>query len=62
MNFIRRRRGMITLIARELGMGWQSVSEWKHVPLRHVFRVAKITNIKPEKLRPDFFADDPLRA
>ena len=62
MNSIRRRRGLIALIARELGLNWQAVSEWERVPLKHVFHVARIAKVKPEKLRPDFFADDPLRA
>lgn len=62
MLTIRKRRGLISLIARELGITHQTVSVWTRVPAEYVFKVAQITKIKPEVLRPDFFADDPLRS
>lgn len=62
MNAIRKRSGLISQIARELGVAHQTVSEWKQIPTEHVFKVARIARIKPEELRPDFFADDPLRS
>ena len=58
---VRKRRGMLSLLARELGLHLGTVAAWQSVPLRHVFRVARIMNVRPEALRPDFFADDPLR-
>ncbi len=61
MKRIRERRGMLALIARELGLSHQSVVQWKQVPLQYVFQVGSIAKIKPELLRPDFFANDPLR-
>ncbi len=61
MDRIKKRRGLICAIARELNLSWQTVSGWKRVPLEHVFRVAVIANLKPEALRPEFFADDPVR-
>ena len=58
---LRKRYGMTALLARELKISEASVYDWKAVPLKHVFHVAKITGLKPETLRPDFFAHDPLR-
>lgn len=35
----------------------QAVSQWNHVPLRHVFEVERITGISKYELRPDFFGE-----
>lgn len=58
---LRRQRGVMAQIARGLGIAHESVSKWRQVPLERVFRVASLLRVPPESLRPDFFADDPLR-
>lgn len=42
-------------IARQLGINRCGPMQWKEIPLKHVFEVARLTGIKPELLRPDFF-------
>lgn len=51
----------MTFVARRLGLGLSAVTSWERVPLEHVFKVARLLKVKPELLRPEFFADDPLR-
>ena len=58
---IRRTYGLMTKVARGLNLSLASVQLWKTVPLDHVFAVARITGIRPEELRPDFFINDPMR-
>lgn len=60
MQLLFSRRGALSKIARELGLS-DGVYLWKQVPLIYVFRVARIARTRPERLRPDFFADDPMR-
>lgn len=60
MQLLFSRRGALSKIARELGLS-DAVYLWKQVPLIYVFRVARIARTRPERLRPDFFVDDPLR-
>lgn len=59
---IRKRRGMMALIARSIDRAAETVQVWDMVPIKYVFVVAKVTSRAPEALRPDFFIDDPLRA
>lgn len=58
---LKRQRGVMATLARELGVAEQSVHKWKQIPLERVFRVSAILRVPPESLRPDFFAEDPLR-
>ncbi len=59
---LRKRKAMRSTLASALSMDWTTINKWPCVPLKHVFVVARIVGVKPEILRPDFFADDPLRA
>lgn len=61
IQLIRKRRGMMALIGRRLDLRWSTVNLWKQVPLIHVFDVAEILRLPPERIRPDFFCKDPLR-
>lgn len=58
---IRRRRGLVAKIADMLILNHQTITNWKMVPLDHVFAVSRICTMPPEDLRPDFFRNDPLR-
>lgn len=44
-------RGMITHLARELGLSRQAISKWKYVPEWHVKQVAKLTGVSAQRLR-----------
>lgn len=44
-------------LARRLGISRAAVSHWRRVPLRHLCRVAEISGIRRELLRPDLYAD-----
>lgn len=59
---LKRRRGTMATLARALGVASQSIEKWRMVPLERVFQVSLILHVPPEQLRPDFFADDPLRS
>ncbi len=43
-------------LADELGIKQGAVSQWGKVPVARVRDVARLTGIKPEKLRPDIFS------
>jgi hypothetical protein len=50
----REERGLLTRIARELGINPQAVHQWRLVPLERVLEVEAITGVPREILRPDF--------
>jgi DNA-binding transcriptional regulator YdaS (Cro superfamily) len=52
---IRTNRGIAALIARELQITAQSVSDWKRVPAERVLAVEKATGIPRWELRPDLY-------
>lgn len=54
MSDLRAQRGLLSHIARELGVKPQAVHQWTMVPLERVLEVERITGIPREKLRPDF--------
>ncbi len=56
MDRIRAIYGLSRQIADALGLSPSTVSEWRRVPAHHVQKVAEITGIPPEELRPDVFA------
>ena len=42
-------------LARHLGVSPQAISQWKRVPLNHVFAIEKLTDIPRYELRPDVY-------
>jgi DNA-binding transcriptional regulator YdaS (Cro superfamily) len=42
-----------TALAAALGISPSAVTQWTDVPARHLLRVAAITKIRVEKIRPD---------
>lgn len=54
MNRLREEHGMLSKIAREIGVYAQAVHQWKMVPLERVVDVERITGIPREQLRPDY--------
>lgn len=44
-----------TTLGKLLGIGANAVSNWPHVPAKHLHRVAAIIDVPPEKLRSDLF-------
>lgn len=61
MHRIRKRRGLMALIARELGLAPQTVQGWPRVPRKYLYRVSEITKIKPEILIGDYFGEGNAR-
>ena len=55
MQRIRAQRGLIALIARELGITGSAISMWVKVPPDRVPAVARITGIPRHQLRPDLW-------
>jgi len=43
-------------VAAALDLTYQAVHQWQQVPAKHVFKVAKMAKVKPEKVRPEMFA------
>ncbi len=62
MQLIRAQRGLIALIARELGITGAAVSLWTQVPPERVPDVARITGLSRHQLRPDLWEEPPLRS
>jgi len=54
MKSLRAQQGMLSRIAREIGVYAQAVHQWQMVPLDRVVDVERITGIAREKLRPDY--------
>jgi DNA-binding transcriptional regulator YdaS (Cro superfamily) len=52
---IRNTRGIAAIIARELQITPQSVSDWERVPAERVLAVEKATGIPRWELRPDLY-------
>jgi DNA-binding transcriptional regulator YdaS (Cro superfamily) len=53
MARIRQHRGLISKVARELGISRGAVAMWRQVPSEHLGAVAGITGISAAELRPD---------
>ena len=52
---LREVRGELTRIARELGIKPQAVHQWRCVPLEWVNKFERVSGVRREVLRPDFF-------
>jgi DNA-binding transcriptional regulator YdaS (Cro superfamily) len=55
MAVIREHRGLLSKIARELGVNRSTVSQWPQVPPKRVVAVETITGISRHLLRPDLY-------
>ena len=53
---IKRRAGSGYRLAAELGLSHQAIYNWRRVPVHHVRRVAELTGLSREQIRPDIFA------
>jgi DNA-binding transcriptional regulator YdaS (Cro superfamily) len=49
--------GTAAHLARQLGLSRQCVSQWEKVPLKYIRQIARDTQISPQKLRPDIYAE-----
>ena len=56
MDLIRGRRGLISEIARGLGIHRSAVSMWKRIPAERVSEVERISGIPRYDLRPDLWS------
>ena len=45
------RRGMLTYLARELGVGKNAVSMWRKIPEHHIGTISKLLGVPKWKLR-----------
>lgn len=48
-------RGLMTKIAKRLGITRSAVNQWQRVPAGHVHRLSKIMEMHPHSIRPDIF-------
>ncbi len=55
MDLIRRERGLLAKVARELRLSRSAVAMWRLVPAERVVAVEAITGIARDQLRPDLF-------
>ena len=55
MDLIRRERGLLAKVARELRLSRSAVAMWRLVPAERVVAVEAITGIARDHLRPDLF-------
>lgn len=55
IRIMREDRGLMTKIAKRLGITRSAVNLWQRVPVSHVHRVAGIMDIPPHVIRPDIF-------
>ena len=44
-----------TALGRHLGITSQAISQWPHIPSRHVIKVEEVTGIHRSILRPDLY-------
>jgi DNA-binding transcriptional regulator YdaS (Cro superfamily) len=47
--------GGLSALARALGVTPPAVAQWSRIPVRHVLAVERVTGIRREELRPDFY-------
>ena len=56
MEPIRSRRGLMSALAKHLGVWPAAVSRWRSVPAKHVEAVSRYTGIAPHVLAPHIFS------
>ena len=54
-----RERNLDVVIANELSISRQAVSQWKKVPWNRVLKVASVTGRPPHLIRPDIYPAPP---
>jgi DNA-binding transcriptional regulator YdaS (Cro superfamily) len=42
-------------VAGALNLTYQAVHQWEQVPAKHVFKVARMAKVEPEKVCPEMF-------
>jgi hypothetical protein len=55
MRLIFSKPGFAMVVAKQLGVTHQNVSQWNRVPPHHVVEVASLLDMSPEQVRPDIF-------
>jgi len=55
MRLIFSQPGFAMVVAKQLGVTHQNVSQWNRVPPHHVLAVADLLDMNPEQIRPDIF-------
>jgi hypothetical protein len=55
MRLIFSKPGFAMVVAKQLGLTHQSVSQWNRVPPHHATEVASLLDMSPEQVRPDIF-------
>jgi hypothetical protein len=55
MRLIFSQPGFAMVVAKQLGVTHQNVSQWNRVPPHHVQTVAELLDMSPEQVRPDIF-------
>lgn len=55
MSPLRERRGLMSKVAKGLGLSRSAISLWDKVPAEVVVEVERITDIPRERLRPDLY-------
>ena len=56
MQLIRAQRGLLSEVARALGLTRAAVVKWTEVPADRVVEIERITGIPREALRPDLYS------
>lgn len=51
--------GGSAVIARELGITTQAISQWLRPPARHVLTIERLSGVSRYRLRPDIYGDEP---
>ena len=59
MQRIRAQRGLLALIAREIGVTRAAVVKWERVPAERLPEIERITGIPRHQLRPDICQPPP---
>jgi DNA-binding transcriptional regulator YdaS (Cro superfamily) len=61
VELLRERRGLLSDVARGLGLTRPAVTRWKQVPAEYLIEIERISGIPREALRPDLYIRAPSR-
>jgi DNA-binding transcriptional regulator YdaS (Cro superfamily) len=61
INLLRERRGLLSDVARGLGLTRAAVTRWAKVPAEHLIEIERISGIPREALRPDLYIRVPTK-
>ena len=56
-----RQAGGAAVIARELGITTQAISQWARPPAHHVLTIERLSGVSRHLLRPDVYGPEPTR-